>query len=399
MLAYDFPPIGGGIARLTGELARRYEPGSLVVSTGLVAGSESVDPTFPNRIDRVGIRSTRLKTVQGLLVWSPRVRRIACTFRPGFVWCANLKPAGFPALWVRRREGIPYGIMLHGSELLLLQHRIRTSPRKRVAARMALSDASVLTAVSAWTRSFCLDVLAEMKLPADSIEVRTIPLGTDPLHFRPGRDTTAVTTRYGLDGGRWLLTVARLAIHKGIDTGIRVVAALKDEYPELRYAVVGFGIMQGELEALARDLGVADRVRFLTNVPDADLPALYNCAELYLGVSRPEQRLIEGFGISLTEASACGLPVIGGLAGGIPDAVRQGETGLLVDPTDLRAVVGAVRLILGDGDLARRLGQGGRRAVETYFNWDRVTADVRRIGEEFGLSAESLTGRGLRGGT
>lgn len=383
LLAYDFPPVGGGIARLTGELARRYPAGMLMVSTGRYPGSEPVDAALPGPVDRVSIHSSRLRTIQGLLVWSYRVQRLARAFSPGFVWCGNLKPAGFPALWVRRREGIPYGIMLYGSELLLLQHRIRTSPRKRVAARMALRDAAVLVAISAWTRALGLEVLDEIGLGSDAVEVRTIPLGTDPLHFRPDLDTGPVRAKYGLEGGRWLLTVARLAVHKGIDTGLRLMAALRADHPDLRYAIVGSGVKQPVLEALARDLGVMDRVRFLTSVPDADLPAIYNCAEIYLGLSRPAERLIEGFGISLSEASACGIPVVGALAGGIPDAVRDGETGFLVDPTDLRAVVHSVRSLLRDRELGRRLGHAGRRAVETYFNWDRVTADVRRTGEEF----------------
>jgi phosphatidylinositol alpha-1,6-mannosyltransferase len=303
------------------------------------------------------------------------------------VWCGNLKPAGFPALWLRRREGIPYGIILYGSELLLLQWRMRGSRRKRAAARLALAHAAVLTAISAWTRDLCLEVLAELGLEPGEIEVRTIPLGTDPLRFRPGVDTRAARARYGLDGGRWLLTVARLAAHKGIDTGLKVVAALRESHPDLRYAIVGSGIKQPELEALARDVGVMDRVRFLTDVPDADLPALYNCAEIYLGLSRPEELLIEGFGISLSEASACGIPVVGGQVGGIPDAVRDGQTGLLIDSTDVHAVVDAVRSLLGDRQLGQRLGQAGRKAVEGYFNWDRVTADLRRTGEEFAVSA------------
>ena len=126
-------------------------------------------------------------------------------------------------------------------------------------------------------------------------------------------------------------------------------------------------------------------MRFLTAVPDADLPALYNGAELYLGLSRPEELLIEGFGISLTEASACGIPVIGGRAGGIPDAVRDGETGLLVDSTDLDAVLAAVRSLLADPALRARLGQAGRLAVESHYNWDRVTSEVRRLGQDFGV--------------
>jgi phosphatidylinositol alpha-1,6-mannosyltransferase len=383
LLSYDFPPIGGGIARLTGELAKRFPPGSLLVSTGLVPGSEAVDPGFPNPVDRVGVRSTRLRTIQGLLVWSHRVRRLARAFSPGFVWCGNLKPAGFPALWLRRREGIPYGIIFHGSELLLLRHRIGRMPRKRVAARMAIQHAAVLAANSTWTRTLCLEVMDEIGLKGGDFDVRTIPLGTDPTHFRPGLDTGVVRSRYGLGPGRWLLTVARLAVHKGIDTGLRTLAALRESHPDLRYAVVGSGAQQAELEALAESLGVSDRVRFLTTVPDADLPALYNCADLYLGLSRPQELLIEGFGIALTEASACGIPVIGGRAGGIPDAVRDGETGILVDSTDTAAVVDLVRSLLGNPERRRRLGRAGRQAVEEFFNWDRVTADVRRTGEEF----------------
>jgi phosphatidylinositol alpha-1,6-mannosyltransferase len=96
--------------------------------------------------------------------------------------------------------------------------------------------------------------------------------------------------------------------------------------------------------------------------------------------------LIEGFGISLTEASACGIPVVGGRAGGIPDAVRDGETGLLVDSTDLDAVLAAVRSLLADPALRARLGQAGRRAVESHYNWDRVTREARRLGQDFGVA-------------
>jgi phosphatidylinositol alpha-1,6-mannosyltransferase len=134
---------------------------------------------------------------------------------------------------------------------------------------------------------------------------------------------------------------------------------------------------------LSGELGVADRVRFLAGVTDHDLPAIYNSATVYLGVSRLEPKSVEGFGISLVEASACGLPVIGGRSGGIPDTIRHGETGLLVDPTNHREVAGAVDAVLSDTTLADALGAGGRRAVETHFNWNRVTRDMIEIGEEF----------------
>ena len=383
LLTYDFPPMPGGIARLTGELAQRYPPGSLLISTGSAERSAAVDARLSNRVDRLGIRSSRLRTVQGLVLWSHRGRELARGFRPGFVWCGNLKPAGFPALWLNRREKIPYGIVLYGSELLLLQQRIRTSRFKRGTAERIFRHAEVLVAISEWTRRCCLEVLDGLGCKPGEIDVRRIPLGTDPAHFRPELDTSRVQARYGLEPGRWLITVARLVGHKGFDTGLRVLAALREAFPDLRYAMVGSGPMQGQLEMLARDLGIGHLVRFLTGVPDQDLPALYNCAEIYLGLSRAEGLLMEGFGISLVEASACGIPVVGARQGGIPDAVREGETGLLVDSTDLGASVEVVRSLLEDRELARRLGLEGRRAVESYFNWDRVTADLRSTGDEF----------------
>jgi phosphatidylinositol alpha-1,6-mannosyltransferase len=92
----------------------------------------------------------------------------------------------------------------------------------------------------------------------------------------------------------------------------------------------------------------------------------------------------EGFGISLVEAAASGVPAVAGRSGGVPDAVHEWETGLLVDPERPDEVCGALQSLLDDRALAGRLGAAGRRAVETYYNWDRVTADLAGIGHEIG---------------
>ncbi|HEX4561539.1 MAG TPA: glycosyltransferase family 4 protein, partial [Gemmatimonadales bacterium] len=118
-------------------------------------------------------------------------------------------------------------------------------------------------------------------------------------------------------------------------------------------------------------------------VPDAELPALYNAADLYVGASRRHDLLVEGFGISLVEASASGLAVVGGRSGGVPDAVRDGETGILVDPDEPAAVAAGVNRLLGDEALRKKLGAGGRAAVEQYYNWDRVAKDLIEIDREF----------------
>jgi phosphatidylinositol alpha-1,6-mannosyltransferase len=242
-----------------------------------------------------------------------------------------------------------------------------------------IRSAAVLVAISRWTGELCGQVIREIGCGSMAPDIRVVPLGTDPVRFRPGLDTDAVRARHRLEPGRWLLTVARLVEHKGIDTAIRAFARLGPKYPELRYAVAGEGDIRSSLEELARSLGVGDRVRFLGAVPESELPNLLNVADVFLAVSRQMYDKVEGFCLALIEASACGVPVVGGTAGGIPDAVRQGETGLLADGEDPIEVAAAVERLLDDEDLRARLGAGGRRAVETYYNWDRVTRDLREI--------------------
>jgi phosphatidylinositol alpha-1,6-mannosyltransferase len=384
LLSYDFPPMGGGIARWMGELAKRYPPGALVVSTGSYGDSADDQLGFCNRVDRLALPSDRLRTIQGLFLWSRRAVLLTISHRAEFIWCGNLKPAGYPARWVHRRLGVPYGIMVHGGDLLILQRQALRSPLKRRAARALLREASVIIANSEWTRNLCLSILEQFGMGAEPDKVRTVPLGSDPVLFRPGIDQAEVRSRYGLNGRRWLLTVARLTRHKGIDTGIRLLALLREQYPDLGYLVVGSGDDRAALELLATELGLSDRVRFLPGVPDRDLPAVYNAAELYLGLSRVMPDRIEGFGISLVEASASGIPVVAGRTGGIPDAVRDGQTGVLVNPDALDEVCRTIRSLLDDPERSSRLGRAGRQAVETYYNWDRVAADLLRIGHELG---------------
>jgi phosphatidylinositol alpha-1,6-mannosyltransferase len=381
LLTYDFPPIGGGISRMMGEIARRYPPGGLVVSTGSTSGGAEFDAGFPHPVDRMNIESRRLRAVSGWVPWCRRAAVLSRAVRPELMWCGNLKPAAYPANWVTRRQGIPHGVFLHGTELLLLHHRLN-SVRKRLAGRSLLGAPAVFVTQSRWTTDFCRRVLGDLGFDPAGVDVRTVNLGTDPARFRPGVDAGEVRARYGLGPGVWLLTVARLAAHKGIDTGLHILAALHRELPDLHYAIVGSGVKQAELERLAGELGVTDRVRFLTEVPDRDLPAIYCAADIYLGLSRPTELMVEGFGISLVEASASGLPVVAGADGGIPDAVRDGETGLLVDASHPAPGLAAVRRLLHDPALRRRMGAEGRRAVETHYNWDRVAADVLRIGRE-----------------
>jgi phosphatidylinositol alpha-1,6-mannosyltransferase len=384
LLSFNFPPHGGGIARMMGELALRYPPQSLVVSTGTYPDSTASDARFPQSIDRVGIRATRLRTINGLALWTARAARLARGRHFDFAWCGELKPAGYPAWWLAKRHGVPYGVVVHGTELLLLDAKIRRSRFKRWTAGGLVTGATVLVANSTWTAALARSVYELLGRSDLARRVQVVPLGTEPTQFRPGIDPTPIRAKYGLAGGPWILTVARLEWHKGIDTVIEALPAVRAAHPTARYVVAGTGPRQTQLEQLAARLGVGDAVKFLGFVPDEALPALYNAVDLYVGASRYHDLLVEGFGISLVEASASGIAVVGGRSGGVPDAVRDGETGILVDPEDRADVAAGITRLLGDEALRRRMGAAGRRAVETYYNWDRVAEDFIRIDREFG---------------
>jgi phosphatidylinositol alpha-1,6-mannosyltransferase len=381
LLTDEFPPIQTGIARQMGEIARRYPPGDMIVSTGQHRDAHETDAAYPGgAIDRLGMSSRALRTVPGLLLWSRRAAALARQHKPRFIWSDSIRPCAYPAKWTHERGHAPYGVLVHGGDLLVELHRIHHSPFARRTLKALLGSAAAVVANSQWTREQAQKVLRELGLDPLAEGVRVVPLGTDPDHFRPGLDTRRVRARYRLNGDRWVISVGRLEPYKGIDVALESIARLRRRGVDVSYLVVGTGKKRAGYRRMAADLGIGEAVRFIGSVPDADLPPLYNLAMAYVGVSRRAQRSrVEGFGVALAEASACGLPVIAGHSGGLAEAVQNGETGLVVEPDDPDAVAGALERLVEDQLLARRLGQAGRKAVETYYNWDRVIRDLRDI--------------------
>lgn len=378
LLTDEFPPIQTGIARQMGEIARRYPPGEMIVSTGQHRDAHETDGGYgAGSIDRLGMPARALRTVPGLLLWSRRAAALARQYKPRFIWSDSIRPCAYPAKWTHERVHVPYGVLVHGGDLLAELHRLHHSAFARRTLKALLGSAAAVVANSQWTREQAQKVLRELGLDPLADGVRVVPLGTDPEHFRPGLDTRAVRARYRLNGDRWVISVGRLEPYKGIDVALQSIARLRRRGVDVSYLVVGTGKKRASYRRMAAELGIGDSVRFIGSVPDADLPALYNFAQAYLGVSRRADRSqVEGFGIALAEASACGLPVIAGRSGGLAEVVRDGETGLVVEPDDPDAVAAAVGRVFDDQLLSRRLGQAGRQAVETYYNWDRVIRDL-----------------------
>ena len=173
------------------------------------------------------------------------------------------------------------------------------------------------------------------------------------------------------------MSVGRLQRRKGHDLVLRALPALLKRHSTLRYVIVGDGEERPRLESMARELGVTPQVTFVGEVPDDLLPGYFAAADIFVLPNRVEKGDFEGFGIVFLEAAAAGLPTVGGRSGGVPEAVLEDETGLLVDGTDPAELEGALHRLLVDRVLARSLGEAGRRRVRNEFTWAASAARLR----------------------
>ncbi len=376
----DYAPDLGGMARRHVELCRRFADGetTIEVSTVSAKGADAFDSSEPYKINRQPFPFSRAKVFTNQLRWG---RWLSSRAARGIdvLHCGNIRPVGYAVLLAHLRRRVPYLVYVNGGDLLKEQAGIAASARKRFGARHILGGASGIVATSAWVAGLAADVMGQLgtgRIPP----IGAFGLGTDPDFFHPGRDTGKLRARWGIGNAPLLLTVARLIPHKGQDDVLRALAALGVEFPRLRYAMIGTGPDEGRLRKLAEELKVSDRVIFAGPVSDAEVAEAYATSTVYLGLSRLDGSIdAEGFGISFLEASASGVPIIAGDSGGVRSAVRDGESGIIVQPQDVSAVAGALRMYLGDADRRASTGKIGRSLVETYYNWNRVARDTRNF--------------------
>jgi len=169
-------------------------------------------------------------------------------------------------------------------------------------------------------------------VPSKTQHLRVLPNAIHPEWYGPGARSEALLERYGLKGKTVLMTLGRLVSverYKGFDEALEVLPDIATQLPDVAYLVVGDGSDRARLEEKAGALGVADRVVFTGNVPEAEKADHYRLADVYVMPSQGE-----GFGFVLLEAMACGIPVIASKVDGGREAVRDGQLGMLVDPGD-----------------------------------------------------------------
>ena len=268
-----------------------------------------------------------------------------------------------------RIAGIPHFAFVH--HITPLSHGVR-----RVLEDLKFTACSLVLCVSNDTACNVI------KSGVPSHKVYVIPNGVDwdHINLHRGRSCNESSSRldaYCPSGAPILLTVSRLVKYKGVQRVIEAMPKILAEVPDTRYVVVGDGEYMEDLIRLARKSPARDSIIFLGPLSDDEKFACYKRCSVFVMPSE-----IEGFGMVYLEANAFGKAVIGGDIMGVPDAVVNEETGLLVEPSDVNAIANAAIRLLRNPDEARRLGENGRRRVQREFTW-KVSAerflDVTRV--------------------
>ncbi|HEX6576672.1 MAG TPA: glycosyltransferase family 4 protein, partial [Gemmatimonadaceae bacterium] len=362
-ITQDYPPDLGGMARRHVELVRRFGNAteSMEVSTVQLDNAAGFDSREPYSIYRQPFHFREANRFNRQLQWSRWLVTHARN-RVDVIHCGNIRPAGYPTSWANMRLKIPYIVYVNGGDLLRERQKIAGSSLKRNTARRILGNASGIAATSEWVAGLTREVMEQAGVRT-APPVSALGLGTDPAAFSSSHATGELRRKWNLGDEPVLLTVARLVPHKGQDTVIRAMGKLKDRFPDLRYVLAGEGVDESRLRSIARDAGVSERVVFAGAVDDSELPDAYASSTIYVGASRIDNVInAEGYGISFLEASASGLPVVAGDSGGVRSAVRDGETGLVIAPTDVDAWADAIGSLLDDQARRKALGSAGRNA-------------------------------------
>lgn len=284
-------------------------------------------------------------------------RRIANRYRATVMHGHWVIPGG--VLAAKAKPSLPLVISVHGSDVFVAER----NGLARRAARSAFTQAGWVTACSEDLRTRSIAIGAR----ADRTE--TVPYGVDSARFRPDAEARAAIRReLGLGGGPVVFTAGRLVSKKGFEYLIDATRQLTD-IAGLTVIIGGEGDLRDSLEARA----AGSQVRLVGNRSQDDIAKFCAAADIIAVPSiRDDAGNVDGLPNFALEALASGTAVIATRAGGLPQAVTEGRTGLLIPERDAGALAAAIRDLLVHPDKARQLGEAARKDVVARFGWDRT---------------------------
>jgi glycosyltransferase involved in cell wall biosynthesis len=269
-------------------------------------------------------------------------RSLIRRFRPDLVQVHFMDPTLNVLGWAHTK---PLLVSVWGSDVAMPRNAVNELFR-----RYGLRSADIVTATNP-----LLEYMVRSHVGL-SAKVEVIPFGIDLDLFQPGFPPPRTPFRIGF--------VKHLEPVYGYDILIKAAALMHREIGSMELVIVGGGSRLNHARGLVQELGINDMVSFLGRVPNDQLPGLLGG---FHALAMPS--LSESFGVSALEASACGVPVVASRTGGIPDVVRDGETGFLVPPRDPAALAERLAWLAGHPSEASRMGAEGRRFVERHYNW------------------------------
>jgi phosphatidylinositol alpha-1,6-mannosyltransferase len=382
-----FPPSVGGSGVLLENVYARVTGGQV---TALVDGPDVREGPGQGNITvrraHFGARSWSLFDPRA---WPNQCDLARLMYRLGshgraVVHCGRAQPEAVPALLASLMPGGPrYVFWAHGEDIAATLSSRQFSATMRLVYRRA-------SAAIANSRNTARMI--------DSIgwahgKTHVVYPGVDSQRFRPNADDGSLRARLAPGGETVLLSVARLQKRKGHDLVIKALPELLRHAPRLRYIIVGDGDQRESLRALVGQLHLESVVQFEGAVHDDALPAYFSACDVFVLPTRVEPYDFEGFGIVYLEAAAAGKPSVGGRNGGVPEAVAEGETGVLVSGENVEELVAALRTLCASASARHRMGAAGRARALRDFTWEKAAAAVSEIHR--GLATRN--GRASRG--
>jgi glycosyltransferase involved in cell wall biosynthesis len=246
---------------------------------------------------------------------------------------------------------------VHGGDIFALRGSIA-----RACKRLVVRRASAVTVNSSATQA-AVEQLARRMRPLDRI-----PMGATMQSSTGGAEAAGLRSRFRKGNGPLLIFVGRLVMEKGVGDLLEAIALTQQELPDVAALIVGDGPDRDCFQKQADRLGIVNRVSFSGWIPADQIQHYLRAADIFVGPSRPApDGWLEAQGLALIEAMLAGIAIISTATGGITDAVRHDETGLIVNAAAPREIADAIRRLARDTALAERLASHGRRLALTEF--------------------------------
>lgn len=371
LITDDFYPSRGGIQECMLGLASHFGSDTTVFAPYYPGYNASFDKRFNFSVVRTdGLRQDRIidrllflflrRPLAFFLRTLSEIFHIVKHRKFSCILCGHITniPTG---VFLKRNSKIPLGVIVHGKELFF---RGILKPLKRSAAKVLLNQTDFLF----MSNSFMKETLIEMGISEERIVM--IPFGV-----RWDNKLKVSEEKIKRDK-KIILSVGRLIERKGHSAVIESLSLVLKRFPDIKYQIVGEGPMEKRLKVLVKEKNLGKNVEFCGEVED--LVPFYRSCDVFVMPSKfiEDKGDVEGFGLVFLEANFFGKPVIAGRSGGISDAVIDGVTGFLVDPENPEKIAEAIIKLFENPDLAKKMGEQGRRRVMEEFTWERAAGII-----------------------